>query len=195
MNKDKAARECFYTADRKEWRRWLMENHETKQEIWLVFPLKASGKPCISYNDSVEEALCFGWIDSTTGRIDELHGIRRFTPRKNENYYSRPNIERLIWLDKQGLIIPEVRKKIEKLIAAPYVFPKDILDEIRKDELAWANYQNFTESYKRIRIAYIDDSRKHPDKFEIRLRNFIKKTRENKIIVGFGGIDKYYGHL
>ena len=76
-------KETFYTGKRSEWRNWLAENLETQNEIWFVFPLKGSSEPALSYNDAVEEALCFGWIDSTAGRLDDKHGIRRFTPRKN----------------------------------------------------------------------------------------------------------------
>ena len=66
------------------------------------------------------------------------------------------------------------------------------IDEIKNDEDAWKNYQSFTEPYKRIRIAYIDAARKRPQEFEKRLKNLINKTRENKLIIGYGGIEKYY---
>lgn len=185
-------KETFYTSDRNEWRKWLSENFETKTEIWFVFPTKDSGEPALSYNDAVEEALCFGWIDSTTGHIDDQHGMRRFTPRKDFSYYSRPNIERLIWLDRQGMIHPKIRPTVAGVIEKEYVFPEDILAAICEDETTWRNYQEFSESYKRIRIAYIDAARKRPDEFEKRLNSFLSKTRENKMIVGFGGIEKYY---
>ena len=163
-------KETFYTSDRMEWRKWLSENFETKAEVWFIFPSKDSGEAALSYNDAVEEALCFGWIDSTTGHLDETHGIRRFTPRKDFGYYSRPNIERLIWLDKQGMIHPKVRPSVLGVIHEEYVFPQDILDVIRSDPDAWKNYQGFSEPYKRIRIAYIDAARKRPAEFEKRLR-------------------------
>lgn len=185
-------KETFYTDDRAEWRAWLSENFETKREIWFVFPTKNATQAMLSYNDAVEEALCFGWIDSTTGHIDETHGVRRFTPRKNFGYYSRPNIERLIWLDKQGLIHPKVRPSVAKLIETEYVFPSDILEVIRADDTAWKNFQNFSESYKRIRVAYIDAARKRPKEFQKRLNSFLAKTKAGKMITGFGGIDKYY---
>lgn len=185
-------RELFYTSSRSEWRAWLAENFETKTEIWFVFPMKGSGEKSLLYNDAVEEALCFGWIDSTIKHIDPVHRAQRFTPRREGSPYSRPNIERLIWLDKQGMIHPKVRPSVEKLIEDEYVFPGDIIDAIRADERAWKNYGNFSEPYKRIRIAYIDAARKRPGEFDKRLNSFISKTRENKMIVGFGGIDKYY---
>ena len=183
----------FYTANRQEWRNWLSAHFETAPDVWFVFPTKASGEACLSYNDAVEEALCFGWIDSTARRIDSLHQGRHFTPRNPKSPYSRPNIARLIWLDARGLIHAKVRPSIVKLLTADYVFPEDILSEIRRDETAWRHYSSFTESYRRIRIAYIDDARKRPEEFRKRLDNFIRKTRENKLIIGYGGIDKYYG--
>jgi len=185
-------KETFYTADRNIWRSWLAENFETKNEIWFVFPSKESGESALSYNDAVEEALCFGWIDSTTGHLDDRHGIRRFTPRKNFGYYSRPNIERLIWLDRQGLIHPKVRPTVVSVMEAEFIFPEDIMNAIREDEIAWKNYQKFSEPYKRIRIAYIDAARKRPEEFKKRLNSFLEKTRNGKMIVGFGGIEKYY---
>ena len=79
--------ETFYTSDRSEWRAYLSEHFETLAEIWFVFPLNGSGEPSLSYNDAVEEALCFGWIDSTNRRLDESHCARRFTPRKKGSPY------------------------------------------------------------------------------------------------------------
>lgn len=97
----------IYTSERKAWREWLAEHFETESEIWFVFPMKESGDKALSYNDAVEEALCFGWIDSTIKHIDPTHRAQRFTPRKKGSPYSRPNIERLIWLDEQGLLHPK----------------------------------------------------------------------------------------
>ena len=79
------------------------------------------------------------------------------------------------------------------MIKKPFEFPNDIIDAIRQDSIAWKNYQAFSEPYRRIRIAYIDAARKRPEEFKKRLDNFIKKTRENKLIIGYGGVEKYYG--
>ena len=73
-----------------------------------------------------------------------------------------------------------------------FVFPEDILNAIRRDETAWEHYEAFSEPYKRIRVAYIDAARKRPAEFEKRLAHFIKTSRENKLITGYGGVDKYY---
>lgn len=72
------------------------------------------------------------------------------------------------------------------------LFLQDIIDRIKQDELAWTKYQKYSEPYKRIRIGYIESARIRSEEFEKRLSNFINKTRENKMITGYGGIDKYY---
>jgi len=181
----------FFTSERQKWREWLSENFDKENEIWFVFPKKASGENSLSYNDAVEEALCFGWIDSTVKNLDSLHKIQRFSPRRKGSAYSRANVERLIWLESQGLVHPKVRDSIHDIINAPYEFPADILEVIRSDKEAWENYEKFPEAYKRIRIAYIEGARKRPLEFKKRLESFIRKTKENKMI-GYGGIDKYY---
>ena len=76
----------FYTSERDIWRKWLAEHFETESEIWFVFPMKESGDNALSYNDAVEEALCFGWIDSTIKHIDPTHRAQRFTPRKKATF-------------------------------------------------------------------------------------------------------------
>lgn len=184
--------EILTCGDRTQWRQWLEKHFETCSEVWFVFPSKDSGEQGVSYNDAVEEALCFGWIDGKAGTLDEKHQLRRFTPRRKGSAYSRPNIERLIWLDAQGLIHPKVRESVEGILNAPFVFPEDILDAIRRDGEAWKNFAAFPESYRRIRVAYIDAARKRPDEFRKRLEHFIRRTRENRRIIGYGGIEKYY---
>ena len=184
--------EVFYTSERNKWRNYLADHFETSDEIWFVFPTKESGETGLSYNDAVEEALCFGWIDSTNRRLDDLHCIRRFTPRKKGSAYSRQNIERLIWLDAQGMLHPKVKEAVLSVIREPFVFPPDILEALRADEVVWENYKHFSDPYKRIRIAYIEAARKRPEEFLKRLNSFIEKTRRNKMIRGYGGIEKYY---
>lgn len=187
--------ELFYTSDRNEWRRYLSDRFDKSAEIWFVFPTKASGEPGVSYNDAVEEALCFGWIDGRAGTLDEYHHIRRFTPRRPGSPYSRPNIERLIRLDRKGMIHPKVRESVLPVITAPFVFPDDITAALKNDPAAWENYLKFPEPYKRIRVAYIEAARKRPEEFRKRLDSFIGKTRKGKMITGYGGIETYYEEI
>lgn len=181
-----------YFENRKDWRKWLTDNFEMANEIWFVFPNKSSDKKSIAYNDAVEEALCFEWIDSTIKPLDADHRIQRFTPRKPKSTYSQANKERLKWLLENKMIYPKLEDKIRNVLSETFIFPNDIIERLKEDKTVWKNYQHFSETYKRIRIAYIEAARKRPEEFEKRLNNFIYKTKENKIITGFGGIEKYY---
>jgi uncharacterized protein YdeI (YjbR/CyaY-like superfamily) len=183
--------ETLYLTERKEWRKWLKKNFDKEKEVWLVFPNKSSGRPRLLYNDAVEEALCFGWIDSTVKSLDEKNSIQRFSPRNPKSSYSQANKERLRWLRKENMIHPSLQETVDEVLKEKFVFPPDIINAIKKDKEAWKNYQKFSPAYKRIRVAYIDSARKRPEEFNKRLANFIKKTKENKKI-GFGGIEKYY---
>ena len=183
--------QTLYVTDPKEWRAWLQAHYQTESGIWLVYYKKATGKPRIEYNDAVEQALCFGWIDSTMKSLDEERSAQRFSPRKPKSGYSQQNIERLRHLVAQGLVVEEVLATLGDILEREFVFPPDILDAIKADKQAWENYQNFSEPYKRIRIAYIEGARKRPEEFQKRLNYFIQTARENKLI-GFGGIEKYY---
>ncbi len=182
----------LYLSTREEWRQWLEENFQKEQEAWLVYPKKSSGKSRILYNDAVEEALCFGWIDSIVKTLDKDHLKQKFTPRHPKSTFSQPNRERLRWLITANKIHPSVRNNAEAIISEVFHFPDDILEAIRTDSNAWEHYQKFTEAYQRIRIAYIDSARHRPEEFTKRLSHFIEKTRNNKLIKGFGGIEKYY---
>jgi len=182
----------LYVTERKNWRKWLENNFEKEKEIWLVFPKKSSGKKRIEYNDAVEEALCFGWIDSTFKSIDEDNNAQRFSPRNPKSTYSQANKERIKWLLSQGMIHPSMLEKVKEVASEKFIFPADIIESIKKDKVIWKNYKQFSDSYKRIRIAYIEAARNRPAEFQKRLSSFIDKTQKGEIIKGHGGIEKYY---
>ena len=181
-----------YFESREDWRKWLTDNFDIADEIWFVFPNKSSGKKSVIYNDAVEEALCFDWIDSTIKSLDKEHKIQRFTPRNPKSTYSQANKERLKWLLENKMVHSKFENKIRNVLSEPFIFPNDIIDRLKKDKIVWENYQRLSDTYKRIRIAYIEAARIRPEEFEKRLDNFISKTKENKMITGFGGIGKYY---
>ena len=139
----------------------------------------------------MEEALCFGWIDSIIKRLDSLHAVQRFSPRKPKSGYSQQNKERLSWLAGEGLLHPSVRESVSDILNEEFVFPPDILQAIKTNERAWKNFQGFSPAYQRIRVAYIDVARKRPEVYEGRLMNFLRATEKGKQI-GYGGIDKYF---
>ncbi len=184
--------ETKYFTNRQDWRKWLENNFETRDDIWLEYPKKETGKKRILYNDAVEEALCFGWIDTTVKSLNIETTIQRFCKRRNYTIYSQANKERLNWLLESGLIHNSLVKDIEKVAKEKFVFPADIIEKLKTDKNTWKNFQKMSGPYKRIRIAYIESARKRPEEFEKRLNNFIDKTKENKLIKGFGGIEKYY---
>jgi uncharacterized protein YdeI (YjbR/CyaY-like superfamily) len=184
--------ETLYVTERAEWRAWLEEHFEDRDEIWLVMPKQASGQPAIEYNTAVEEALCFGWIDSIRKRLDEDSSVQRFSPRRPGSGYSQPNKERLAWLVARGRIHASMEAAAEAVLAEPFEFPDDIIAAIRANPEAWGHYQDLPDGYRRIRIAYIDGARQRSEEFEKRLNNFIEKTAQGQVIRGYGGIDKYH---
>lgn len=177
----------FYPKNRKEWRLWLERNAEKENEVWVIYYKKESEKERIPYDDAVEEALCFGWIDTTVKKINDESFAQRFTKRRKTSVLSALNAERVRMLIKNG------RMTSRGLEALAHVFdpkndmnpgvdiPKDIEKALRNDPEVWKNFQHFTDSYKRIRIGYILSQGKHGDEaYEKSLKNFIKNTKMNK---------------
>jgi uncharacterized protein YdeI (YjbR/CyaY-like superfamily) len=177
----------LYVTNRKQWRSWLAKNHDKEKEIWLVYYKKLSGKPRIPYNDAVEEALCYGWIDGIVKSVNKTSFAQRFSPRRPKSNLSEMNKERIRRLIKQrrmtaiGLravshIFDKKKDKKEKFTIAP-----DILNALKSDEQTWKNFQTFSEGYKKVRIGYIEDVRDYSEEmFKKRLNNFVKKTAKNK---------------
>jgi uncharacterized protein YdeI (YjbR/CyaY-like superfamily) len=172
----------LYVADRKNWRSWLQKNHDKEKEVWLIYYRKSSGKPRMPYNDAVEEALCYGWIDSILKRIDEKRFAQRFSPRRPDSVLSELNKERI------RRLIANKRMTSKGLDAVSHAFDKnqkftiasDILKTLKQDKEVWKNFQRFSLSYKRIRINWIEDARTRPDFFKKRLNYFLKMTAKNK---------------
>jgi uncharacterized protein YdeI (YjbR/CyaY-like superfamily) len=173
------------------WRAWLKKHHTTAKEIWLVYYKKDSGKARVAYSDAVEEALCFGWIDSILKPINREKYAQRFTPRKPKSQWSEMNRERMRRLiaaklmTPAGLAVYDAKDSNLKLNAArnspaKVVLPKDILTELKKEKQTWKNFQKFPESYKRIRVWWIHAARKRPEVFRRRLRYFVKMTAQNE---------------
>ena len=179
----------LYVTSRKLWRTWLSKHHKTANDIWLVYYKKESGKPRIPYNDAVEEALCYGWIDSITKPRDKESWVQRFSPRREKSHLSEMNKERVRRLIKAGKMtqfgIDRIQHDMERGAAKKpklkkFKLPGDILQMLRSDPLVWKNFTKFPESYKHIRVGWIDGSRNRPDMFTQRLRYFMKMTARNK---------------
>src|SRR5256885_14789235 len=92
----------LYVTSRDDWRAWLEKNHETEKEVWLIYYKKHTNRPRIPYDDAVEEALCFGWIDSIVQKIDDERYAQKFTPRKSSSKWSESNKRRVRKLLQEG---------------------------------------------------------------------------------------------
>lgn len=172
--------QTLYITKRSEWRRWLNKYHSTEREIWLVYYRKDSGKPRIPYNDAVEEALCFGWIDGIAKTIDPERSAQRFTPRKPNSNWSELNKERARRLIESGKMTQAGLAKLGDVLEDAFEIPADIIEALKADKQTWENFQEFPDTYKRIRIGYIEEVRKRPEYFKKRLAYFLKMTTQNK---------------
>src|SRR5919206_1474760 len=109
----------LYVKDRAAWRAWLEENHASEREVWLVYYKKHTGRPRVPYDDAVEEALCFGWIDSLVKTLDADRYIQKFTPRVNARKWSRSNLERVKKLLREGRMTEAGRAKLPSDLETP----------------------------------------------------------------------------
>ena len=175
----------LYVTDRRQWRSWLTKNHNKEKEIWLIYYTKSSGKKRIPYNDAVEEALCYGWIDSTQKGIDKEKFAQRFSPRRPNSLLSQMNKERIHRLIEQKKMTAKGLNAVKHVFDhsskdSKCIIRADILRSLKKDEKTWENFQRFPESYKRIRIGWIEGARTRPELFKKRLDYFLKMTAKNK---------------
>lgn len=169
--------ETVMPLSRQEWRGWLDRYHADKKEIWLV---TRKAEPALSYLDSVEEALCFGWIDGIGKGMDEEHSAQRFTPRRSKSHWTELNKERARRLISAGLMTPAGLSVLPDLSLEAFSIAPDILEALQADPETWQNFQGFPGVYQRIRIGYIEEMRHQPDNFQKRLNNFLQKTKQNK---------------
>jgi uncharacterized protein YdeI (YjbR/CyaY-like superfamily) len=180
----------LHAETRAEWREWLIGNYQSAHDIWLVTCKKASGRPSVPYNDAVEEALCFGWIDSIRKSLDDDSSAQRYSPRRRGSGFSQPNLERIARMREQGLVMPDVLPEVAHLRPEDYVVPDDILTALAAEPEALAFFRSTSPSYQRIRAAYVDGRRDDPEDFARRLANLVDKCRRRKQF-GFG-IESYY---
>jgi uncharacterized protein YdeI (YjbR/CyaY-like superfamily) len=182
----------LYVKNRQEWRSWLEKCHRTEKEIWLIYYKKDSKKLRIPYNDAVEEALCFGWIDSTAKPFNSESHVQRFSPRRKQSELSEMNKERIRRLLDEGKMTPfgleSIKQHLEEISDGntriiklkEFEMPEDILNVLKEDILVWRNFEKFPLHYKHIRIGFIDGARKRPEEFNKRLKYFLKMTAQNK---------------
>lgn len=131
--------EWFAADDRRQWRRWLAKHHGSRPGVWLVTNRKGSGRPILSYEHAVEEALAFGWVDSKGGKVDEQRTRLLMTPRKPGSGWSRPNKQRVARLEAEGSMAPAGTAVVEAARAdGSWSLLDDVEDLVVPDDLGAA---------------------------------------------------------
>ena len=179
-----------YAKDRKAWRKWLEKNHKTTAGIWLIYYKKDSGKTRVPYADAVEEALCFGWIDSTLNPIDEYCYMQLFTPRKPKSGWSKLNKERVDKLIEQGLMTPAGLEKIEaakhhdtwnKLDhIESFTIPLQLKKAFAANKKAKKFFDTLSNTNRKYILYYIHNA-KDEEKKAKRIEEIITAANENKM--------------
>ena len=179
-----------YAANRKEWRSWLTRNHAKAEEVWLIYYKKHTRKPTISYLDSVEEALCFGWIDGLKKSIDSEKYAYRFTPRKAKSKWSPLNtILANKMIDAGNMTetgLAAFKRKLsydEEMLNArtstEIPLPPEIKNSLKKNRRAWKNFNNLAPSYRKQYVGWLR-SAKRQETMERRLKEAIKLLANNE---------------
>jgi uncharacterized protein YdeI (YjbR/CyaY-like superfamily) len=181
----------FFFPTQKGLRKWFEKNHKKEKELWIGFYKVASGKPSITWSQSVDEALCFGWIDGLRKSIDEESYCIRFTPRNPRSNWSAINIKKVEELTKLGLMMPEGLKafgfrKEQKSKIYAYENPEVILDKsfeklFKTNKKAWQFYHSMTPTYRKVTTRWIMSAKQETTRLK-RLNELIKDCAAGKNI-------------
>ncbi len=172
---------------RRQWRDWLQQHHDLESELWLVFHKRHTREQSLSHDDAVEEALCFGWVDSLIKRLDDDRYARKFTPRKPDSRWSTINRRRYAELKARGLLAPPGLARAPTAASrsgdAPRpsvsVLPSYIEKALRANAEAWKNFDQLAPSHRRNYIGWIDSAKQQETK-ERRLREAISLLAAGK---------------
>lgn len=161
---------AYHARNRKEWRKWLEKNHKKEQSVWLIIYHKASEIKSVYYDEAVEEAICFGWIDSIAHKRDAKSKYQFFAQRKPKSNWSKANkqrAEKMIaagFMTETGQSLITLAKKTgtwEALTAVQNsVIPDDLLKLLNKNKKALKNFMAFPPSSKRIILEWILNAKK-----------------------------------
>ncbi len=180
---------------RSDWRAWLAKNYARANELWLVFYKKNSGKYGVSYEEAVEEALCFGWIDGVIKRIDDEKYALRFSPRRRGSIWSESNKRRVAQMIEQGRMTEIGLAKIEEAKRNgewdkatrrenTTVIPPELKQALKANTRAQRTFDTLPPSQKRLYIFWITEAKKDETR-QKRIRAAVRMLKENKRI----GID------
>lgn len=179
---------AFYAASRNAWRQWLQKNHAEEKSVWLILFKKQSDTPSVNYSEAVEEALCFGWIDSVANKRDENSYYQYFAKRKPKSNWSKSNKQRVEKLEAAGLIAEagyamiQLAKEtgtwnalddIEKLIVPP-----DLEKQFQANTKANNNWNGFSASARRGILEWISNA-KRPETRNKRIAETVSLAAQN----------------
>ena len=169
-------RNLLKAQNRDELRQWLLTNYNKENECWVVVK---RGRPVKTfwYIDAVEEAMCFGWIDSTTKKMANGVTAQRLAPRRKGSLWSELNKERCRRMERLGRMTAAGRAVLPDMTEKGFVIDNDILKALQADAEVWRNFQNFPALYQRVRIDTIQIKKKQPELFQSRLQKFLDNTK------------------
>ncbi len=191
MLRDKSTMKTVEVKNRAEWRAWLAANHDKETEIWLVYYKKGIGISSIEYADSLDEALCFGWVDSLIKRLDDTKYARKFTPRKDNSKWSLVNKRRVEQLIRDGLMTEHGMKKVEAArksgswdnpVQKPdltFEMPPDLAGALRKNPAAEIAFNKLAPTHQKQYIIWVATA-KQPATKEKRIAESIRLLAEGK---------------
>ena len=190
MTKEQTEAKQLHIVNLRDWREWLLRNHASEQEIWLVFHKAHTGAPRLPYEDAVEEAICFGWIDSIVKRLDDETYVQKFTPRNKKSEWSEPNKKRARKMIRQGRMAEPGLVKVKEAKAdgrwgkvkfreAPARIPLDLRKALIADAKAREIFDGYPPSYKKQLIGWIMSARKDETR-QRRIGEVLELTAQNK---------------
>jgi uncharacterized protein YdeI (YjbR/CyaY-like superfamily) len=183
---------AVHLTTREAWRKWLARHHASETEIWLIFFKQHTGKRALTYNEAVEEALCYGWIDSIVRRRDDETYLRKFTPRRTGSKWSAMNVKRVRKLVRAGMMTDaglavvgdalQHHERIEpkKAAGAPTV-PADVKQAMAAEQKVTADFKKLPPGYVRMCLKWIDAAKK-PETRARRIAEFVAVTAQGKRI-------------
>lgn len=173
------ALKTFDAQNPQEWRKWLADHHDSASEVWLIFYKRHIGQTSIAYEDAVDEALCFGWIDSLVRHVDDARYARKFTPRKPNSRWSTSNRKRYARLKAGGRLTPAglnrapTDRSYDAPRPLPLKVPQYIREALRKRPTAWSNFESLAPSHRQRYIYWIDSAKQQETKMR-RLKEAIR---------------------
>jgi uncharacterized protein YdeI (YjbR/CyaY-like superfamily) len=172
------------------WRKWLAENHDRQEGLWLLFYKRHADRPGLAYPDAVDEAIAFGWIDGQLKRIDDVKHMIKFTPRRKGSVWSKINKDKAERLIKTGRMTAAGLARIEEakksgLWDAAYTnkkkerMPSDLKAALVQDKIAWENFRKFANSYRNMYIGWVKGAKTEETR-KRRIKEVVARSLKNK---------------